>query len=910
MKAKIRVLTIIIVQVFLAFVFSVIISKSVGESINKVAKTANKLADGESNIEMETIKNDETGSLTSSLKRIAERMIWYEGIIDAVPFPIHVTDNDMNWSYMNKAFEKLMIEQGVVKKRKEGYGKACSNAGANICNTQNCGIKQLLKGKGESFFDWCGMSCKQDTSYLKNAKGENIGFVEVVTDLSSILQVSDYTKTEVDRLAANLDLLAKGDLNLDFEVREADKYTTETRENFIKINRNLEKTKDALGKLIKDVFMLSDAAIEGNLVVRADAAKHEGEYRKIVEEVNHTLDTVNDKNAWYESIIDAVPFPIHVTDNDMKWTYMNKAFEKLMIEQGVVKERKDGYGKACSNAGANICNTQNCGIKNLLKGKNESFFDWCGMNCKQDTSYLKNAKGENVGFVEIVTDLTSILRVGSYTKTEVERLASNLEMLAKGNMNMDFQVREADQYTEETRNDFIKINLNLEKAKDAIATLITDIVTLSDEAIEGKLSTRVDKLKHEGDFKKIVEGINHTLDSIVEPVQESAAVLDEMSKGNLQVAVKGDYKGDHAKIKNALNDTINNMASYISEISMTLNEMSKGNLVIGIDKYYMGDFAEIKISLNNIIKSFNEVLNDINNASSQVASGARQVSDSAQALSQGSTEQASSIEQLTASVEEIAEQTKQNASNANKANELALLAKEYAVKGNGQMKGMLEAMDGINGASSNISKIIKVIDEIAFQTNILALNAAVEAARAGQHGKGFAVVAEEVRNLAARSANAAKETTVLIEGSIKKVESGTKIANDTAEALDKIVDGIAKASNIVGEIAVASNEQASGIAQINQGIMQVSEVTQSNSATSEESAAASEELSSQAEVLKGMVGRFQLKKGSTGSYSGLEELNPDLLKMLEEMSEKKRSMSEVAATKKKIILTDREFGKY
>ncbi|WP_411678939.1 methyl-accepting chemotaxis protein [Clostridium thailandense] len=907
-----RILTMIIVQVFLVFIFSAMLSKVIVESITSAVKVANKLADGEINIGIESSTNDEIGNLTESLKKIAEKMMWYEGIIDAVPFPIHVTDDNMNWTYMNKAFEKLMIEQGVVKERKDGYGRACSNAGANICNTQNCGIKQLLKGTGESFFDWCGMNCKQDTSYLKNAKGEHIGFVEVVTDLTSILQVSDYTKKEVDRLAGNLDLLAKGDLNLDFEVTPADKYTLETRNNFIKINQNLEKTKDAVGKLINDVFMLSDAAIAGNLSVRADVTRHDGEYKKIVDEVNHTLDTVNDKNLWYESIIDAVPFPIHVTDNDMKWTYMNKAFEKLMIEQGVVREKKDGYGKSCSNAGANICNTQNCGIKQLIKGKSESFFDWCGMNCKQDTAYLKNVKGENIGFVEVVTDLTPILRVSKYTKKEVERLSTNLAMLAKGNINMDFQVLEADQYTEETRNDFIKININLEKAKDAVGSLIADIITLSEAAIEGRLSTRIDNSKHEGDFKKIGEGINHTLDLVIEPIQEAAGVLEEMSKGNFQVAVKGDYKGDHAKIKNELNDTINNIASYVQEISETLIEMAKGNLVVGINKEYMGDFAEIKISLNNIIKAFNNILNDINNASSQVASGARQVSDSAQALSQGSTEQASSIEQLTASVEEIASQTKQNAANANKANELSLLAKEYAVKGNEQMKEMLEAMEDINGASSNISKIIKVIDEIAFQTNILALNAAVEAARAGQHGKGFAVVAEEVRNLAARSANAAKETTVLIEGSIKKVEGGTQIANNTAEALDKIVDGVAKAASLVGEIATASNEQASGIAQVNQGIMQVSEVTQSNSATAEESAAASEELSSQAEVLKGMVGRFQLKKGSDVSYSGIEELNPDLVQIIQGMSEKKRSLFEAAATtsKRKISLTDNEFGKY
>ncbi len=357
----------------------------------------------------------------------------------------------------------------------------------------------------------------------------------------------------------------------------------------------------------------------------------------------------------------------------------------------------------------------------------------------------------------------------------------------------------------------------------------------------------------------------------------------------------------------------------LNKLVLSANQIADGNLDVSVDISSKDEVGNLANAFSRMTDNLNDVMSNINMASEQVASGARQVSDSSMALSQGATEQASSVEELTASLEEIASQTRLNADNANQANSLAVTAKCNAIQGNDQMKEMLYAMEEINESSSNISKIIKVIDDIAFQTNILALNAAVEAARAGQHGKGFAVVAEEVRNLAARSANAAKETTDMIEGSIKKVEGGTKIANQTAEALNKIVEDVTKVANLVSSIAIASNEQASGIAQVNQGIMQVSEVVQTNSATSEESAAASEELSSQAELLKEQVARFKLRKAqnTSQSYRGMEELNPSILKMLDQMNARKATASVNEVNKessgpshKKIVLSDKEFGKY
>ncbi len=300
------------------------------------------------------------------------------------------------------------------------------------------------------------------------------------------------------------------------------------------------------------------------------------------------------------------------------------------------------------------------------------------------------------------------------------------------------------------------------------------------------------------------------------------------------------------------------LSSRLKELGNAAARIADGDLVTEVQTSTGDELGDAAANFEIMRQRVHEAVSDIHNVADQVAAGAKNVSDASMGLSQGATEQAASVEELSASISEIASQTASNAENAERANNLTINCRAHAEQGNEDMKSMLNAMEDINNSSNNISKIIKVIDEIAFQTNIPALNAAVEAARAGQHGKGFAVVAEEVRNLAARSAKAAKETTDMIEGSIEKVNVGRTIANKTAEVLGTIVENVADVADIVEGIAKASNEQKLAIDQINQGVNQVSQVVQSNSATSEESASASQQLSAQADRMRERVRHFKL----------------------------------------------------
>jgi methyl-accepting chemotaxis protein len=346
------------------------------------------------------------------------------------------------------------------------------------------------------------------------------------------------------------------------------------------------------------------------------------------------------------------------------------------------------------------------------------------------------------------------------------------------------------------------------------------------------------------------------------PIQQMAKAAEEISQGNLDVAITYSSGDEIGMLANSLRSATKMIKTYIQNISEHLDRMSRGDLTAEIRQEYAGNFGPIKEALLKILGNLNEIMSTVHVSSEQVSSGASQVSSGAQELAQGSSEQASTVEELAAAANDISQRVRENAQNVRIVAENVKETAQEVSQGNDEMKKMLGSMNNIYESSNEISKIIKVINDIAFQTNILALNAAVEAARAGAAGKGFAVVADEVRNLASKSADAAKNTTVLIETSVSNVQQGVQIARSTAQILDQASQKIVSVEETIRKIDEASSDQATGISQITAGVEQVSSVVQTNSATAEESAAASEELSAQAEMLEKLVKQFRLKKES------------------------------------------------
>ncbi|HEX2958848.1 MAG TPA: methyl-accepting chemotaxis protein [Chitinispirillaceae bacterium] len=505
-----------------------------------------------------------------------------------------------------------------------------------------------------------------------------------------------------------------------------------------------------------------------------------------------------------------------------------------------------------------------------------------------------------VALVILLIGIAAAILITKTITTPIARCIDIAGKVAAGNTDISIDV--------DSKDETGQLLAALDKMIQSIKSLVIDVGMLSKEAVEGKLTTRADASKHQGDFRKIVQGVDDCLDSVIGPLNLAAKYVDEISKGNIPPKINDNYNGDFNTIKNNLNQCIDAVNLLVTDVNMLAQAGIDGRLAIRADATkhngdfrkivegvngtldavitpineaqsalervasrdltarvsgeYNGDMAKIKIAINTAVDNLDKALQQVTEATEQVSTASGQISSGSQSLAEGANEQASSLEEVSSSLEEMSSMTKQNADNANQAKGLASESDTNAKSGTEAMDRMSNAINRIKESSDQTAKIVKTIDEIAMQTNLLALNAAVEAARAGEAGRGFAVVAEEVRNLAQRSAQAAKNTADMITESVKNADDGVKIAVEVSQSFETIATSAKKVNDLIAEIAAASQEQSSGIEQINTAVSQMDKVTQQNAANSEESASAAEELSSQAEELKNMISQFALSHSS------------------------------------------------
>ena len=548
------------------------------------------------------------------------------------------------------------------------------------------------------------------------------------------------------------------------------KITDSYNGDFNILKNNLNTCIDAVNTLVADADMLAVAAVEGRLATRADATKHQGDFRKIVEGVNTTL----------EAVIAPLNVAADYVDNISKGAIPAKITDSYNGDFNILKNNLN----TCIDAVNALLTDANLLVVSSIEGRLATRAD----ATKHQGDFRKIIEGVNAMLDALITPLNVA--------------ADYVDNISKGAIPAKI--------TDSYNGDFNILKNNLNTCIDAVNALVADADMLAIAAFEGKLATRADATKHQGDFRKIVEGVNATLDGVILPVNEAVAVLTEMEKGNLTGTINGHYKGQLKDFKDTVNNTITKIAEIISEV---------------------------------------------NSAASNIASASEQVSATAQNMSQATSEQAASVEQTSSAVEQMSASINQNTENAKVTDGMATEASSDAIRGGDAVSKTVSAMKSIAGK-------IGIIDDIAYQTNLLALNAAIEAARAGEHGKGFAVVAAEVRNLAERSQVAAKEIGELAESSVEMAENAGKL-------LDTIVPSIKKTADLVQEIAAASGEQSTGVGQINTAMNQLNQITQQNASSSEQLAATSEEMSGQAMQLQELMAFFTIN-----SYESVAKKHP------------------------------------
>ncbi len=614
------------------------------------------------------------------------------------------------------------------------------------------------------------------------------------------------------------------------------------------------------------IISLTENIVNGKLGKRADTETVTPEFRPLIEGFNNIMDAyekpLNMASSYIKNIAEG-NIPEKITENyNGDFNEIKSSINTLINNISLIIT---GISRVSGSINNGNLNDRGDGSK--FKG------DWAklviNINTLIDT--LVEPLKMTAGYFDKVSKGEIPQPVTKEYKGDFDKIKTNINDAVKALQGLEEGARilkqvSVNNYTEEVKGEHKGVYNDIQNAANDVIARLVNVQNIVVRISEGDLSDletlqKVGKRSKEDKLVPAFITMIQSLKRLIKGVNEFAdySAEGELSKINLdEASVNGAYR----EIFTGLNKAVGTIIEPLSEVVDILKEMESGDLRNEIKGNYNGIFLTLKTTLNNTISAINQILSEVSMTTDQVSNGSAQVANASQMLSQGATEQASSLEEISSSMKEIASQTKVNAQNASQSNTISDEAMKAADKGTKQMGELLSAMKEIQSSSNEISKIIKVIDEIAFQTNLLALNAAVEAARAGTHGKGFAVVAEEVRNLAARSAKAAKETGEMIENAVLKSNTGANMSQQTNEVLSQIVTLITKVSDIVGEIAAASNEQAQGVSQINVGLNQVEQVTQQNTASAEESAAASEELSSQAATLREMVSRFKIRNAS------------------------------------------------
>jgi methyl-accepting chemotaxis protein len=572
--------------------------------------------------------------------------------------------------------------------------------------------------------------------------------------------------------------------------------------DFNEIKNNLNVCIGALSALVGDAGVLVKAAVEGKLATRADATKHQGDFKKIVEGVNQTLDAVIgplNVAAEYVDRISKGDLPPKISDN----------------YNGDFNEIKNNLNNCIDNINA-LVGDAGVLVKAAVEGKLATRAD----ATKHQGDFKKIVEGVNQTLDAVIGPLNVA--------------AEYVDRISKGDLPPTI--------TDTYNGDFNEIKNNLNVCIGALNALVGDAGVLVKAAVEGKLATRADATKHQGDFRKIVEGVNQTLDAVIGPLNVAAEYVDRISKGDLPPTITDAYNGDFNEIKNNLNVLIEAM----KEVTSVAEQIAEGDLMVVVRERSEQDALMQALIL--MIERLTEVVTNVQNSTELVGQGSLEMSSKTEQISQGATEQAASAEEVSSSMEEMTSTIMQNADNAQQTEKIAVKSAEDAREGGKAVEETVAAMKEIAGK-------ISIIEEIARQTNMLALNAAIEAARAGEHGKGFAVVAAEVRRLAERSQNAAGDINRLSATSVR-------ISEKAGELLNAIVPAIQKTADLVQEINAASSEQKNGADQINKAIQQLDQVIQQNAAAAEEMSSTAGDLNGQAEQLQTAVAFF--KTGNTG----------------------------------------------